>query len=123
MPDLRVQNSASMFGWGNGCRMRCTSLLQSAEPCEADTLSVSTGRWRSEMGALIQVSGLNYSTPPKNACHTNGVPTPLLRLPDMLHVNNQSDHSPAVSLFGNTISHHVIKLIEQTSLSEDGGGG
>ena len=33
------------------------------------------------------------------------------------------DHSSAVSLFGNTISHHVIKLIEWVNFSEDTGGG
>lgn len=35
----------------------------------------------------------------------------------------QNDHSSAVLLFGNTIAHHVIKLIEQANFSEDGGGG
>ena len=64
MPDFRAQlrqylqwmeQSQADAGWRTpewGGRVRYTSLLWSAEHLEANALSVSLGRWLSEMGAI-----------------------------------------------------------------------
>ena len=60
---------------------------------------------------------------PEGVCHADRVSVPLPRLPDKASHQPPDDLSSAVSLFGNTISHHVIKLIERVNFSEDRGGG